>query len=231
MTDILATDTIETYAERWTTEANAKAELARKEAFRKATSNTARLLIMGVLTTCDDEFDRSCREAGIGELATARGISFDEMEAILVRDSQLNRARERLESTVRLGRTSEEWGALVASMKAAMPKGVKDNGTGCTHKNAWHHCNATSMWCRRCGASMNLENLWIFETPTQNAVNAAIVLENSEPVEWDYAGLSVMARTTAEAKQKVLEYLRSFAPDTDIPDDSVVEYRIRRPYR
>lgn len=124
---------LETLAREAMAEAAALASREREDAYRKAKSNVGRLLALGVLITCDDEFDRAMRyeyetrvmkDYGVDRAAAADMIDLGQAKLKVVRN---------LAGVVTDGETPAERQARHRAVTATL-EGETPDGRICRHR-------------------------------------------------------------------------------------------------
>lgn len=195
--DLTDIDTKAGLLPEFTAYCEAESEARRKAAFEKARTNEERLMVLGVIVSCDDEMEASFRWEGQRELAIFYGISGRQVEE----EDADNKARERLinflTEAVRDGETREERRERIWAALAQVPKGQKTDRKGkvskCSHRalrtsRGWERWPAdgevdprsSNFMCWACGAQCFVPHR---EEPTANAVQAARILKE-DPAFW-----------------------------------------------
>jgi hypothetical protein len=124
-------------------------ETARKARFDKSKSQTEKLLILGVLTTPDDEMDRAYWHAHVVEQAKLAGVSHaamaDALEYVRLADAIADDLRRQADA----GETPDEHAARVrAAALEAGPRVAPGMKKPCTHRPTKQMMRA--LWCVRC---------------------------------------------------------------------------------
>jgi len=182
-------------------------DAARRAAFDHAKTNVGRLIAAGVITTCDDEYERAQAAAGVEVRALAAGRPVAE-QAKLERDHrELHEARAFLGRVVELGETPAERAARRGVILAAARNPGAKPGRRCSHRTTrhaqgWAVVDASekgTRWidaedvehttpphpdgvlCYRCGAFVSDTDLTRTGDPTDAAKAAAAILAAAGP--------------------------------------------------
>jgi hypothetical protein len=195
--DLTDSDTLSGIFPEFTAYCEAESEARRKAAFDKARTQEERLMVLGVIVSCDDEMEASFRWEGQRQMAIFYGLSGRQVSE----EAEDNKARERLinflSEAVEYGETREERRERIQAALALAPKGQKTDRKGkvskCSHR-ALRTCRGWERWpadgevdprssnfmCWACGATCFVPHR---EEPTPNAVQAARLLKQ-EPSFW-----------------------------------------------
>lgn len=168
-------DTIATIASKM----EAAAEERRAEAFAKAKGNLAKLMVAGVVITCDEEQDRAYKYAARCRRAAEAGRTYDQQAELEEAEERSKNVLRYLERVASSGETPDEGIARKEEILAAVP-GLLDSGRKCRHhrtkqKRGWHPIGPELVCCE-CGAKILRSALDRKIPPTEQAVIAAGLL-------------------------------------------------------
>ena len=164
---------------------SAIAEDAERTKWAAAKSNEERLMLAGVLISCDDAHDNAMRHMGITERAGWAGVSFKLMEQALDYCNAADAVVGELNYTAHLGETNEEFAArfdeAVAALPATFAKGAK---RPCKHQHTksargWISYNRNNYICCRCGAKLDLPERSTPTASARDALSLAVFLSNN----------------------------------------------------
>lgn len=196
---LTATDTIPALAQKYITEQKDAAKANYEKQMAGAKNNIERLMVAGVIVTCDEQMENSYREEGRARRARELGISLAEVDALIEQENAEQHVKAQLKLAVQMGETVQEHEERVDAAMAAAPKGIKKNGKPCSHKttqkergwiNAYGCYNHSALnpakdaWdfvCCRCGTHVVVP---VLTTPTSQAgIARAILVLNHSGVE------------------------------------------------